>query len=555
MIDYRNPDYLPVFKSRIEALNRLRADAIVLEAVKFYYQHNPTDFISDWMMTYDPRKTPPHMPFILWSKQVEYINWLLQHYQDKEDGLVEKSRDAGCTYLNMAFSLWLWTFVPGSKVGFGSRKETLVDQIGNPDSIFEKGRMILQNLPSEFLPKGYNEKTDSTFMKIINRENGSTITGEAGDNIGRGGRNGLYFKDESSFYERPERIDAALSQNSDVKIDVSTPCGNGNPFWKKRHGGKIDVFIFDWRDDPRKDQAWYDHQKDTLEPWILAQEVDRDYNASVEGICIPARYVQAAVDLKLPRHGPVVAGLDVADEGGDKNSLIIRRGVCIKLIEAWKEGDTTQTARKTVEICNDHLVDLLNYDSIGVGAGVKGELKSLKGVYTDKGWRFPMVAGVNVGLTKLMGMYTEDRTDKDMFHNLRASLWWRMRRRFERTYEMVHGIKSWPVDLLISIPNDQELISELSQPLREITETGKIRIESKKKMRVRGIKSPNKADSLLLAFANSDMIPIEAKGRPMDPARLIHDYVTGKSKVHPLDIRAKGPGSGKKYIDFEEGRR
>ena len=76
-------------------------------------------------------------------------------------------------------------------------------------------------------------------MRILNPENGSSIVGEAGDNIGRGARTSIYFKDESAYYEHADAIDAALSQTSNCKIDVSTPNGPGNPFYRKRHGGKI----------------------------------------------------------------------------------------------------------------------------------------------------------------------------------------------------------------------------------------------------------------------------------------------------------------------------
>ena len=34
-----------------------------------------------------------------------------------------------------------------------------------------------------------------------------------------------------------------------------------NPFARKRHEGKVDVFIFDWHDDPRKDEAWYESMR------------------------------------------------------------------------------------------------------------------------------------------------------------------------------------------------------------------------------------------------------------------------------------------------------
>jgi len=549
--DWKNPDYLPIIKKRIDRLNKIRADSYLLEAVKIHYKHNPVDFINDWMMTYDPRQAMPAMPFLLWGSQIEYVKWLKLRYENKEDALVEKSRDAGATYLNMGFAIWLWRFWPGSKISFGSRKEKLVDEIGNPDAIFEKGRMILRELPKEFLPAGYSEKRDATFAKILNRENGSSITGEAGDQIGRGGRSGLYFKDESAFYERPERIEAALSQNSDVKIDVSTPNGNGNPFYKKRHSEKFPVFIFDWRDDPRKDDAWYQKQKDTLEPWILAQEVDRDYNASVEGICIPARYVQAAIDLQVSNHGSVFAGLDVADEGGDANSLIIRHGIRVVYVDSWKKGDTTQTARRAAMTCAEQRVDLLSYDSIGVGAGTKGEFNSLKEKARTIGLPFMQTIGVHAGSSDMKGMYSETKTDKDMFVNIRAKMWWKMRRRFERTFEFVNGIKAWESDMLISIPNDQELVSELSRPLREINEAGKIRLESKDKMRTRGIPSPNKADALMLCFEGKEnLLPAADQVHPSEQRRKV-EYITGKTAISPW----MKPGGGNNYMNFAEGER
>ena len=551
MIDYKNPDYLPIIHARAERLNKIRKDKKLLTASKVFYKYNPVQFINDWLFTYDPRRTPSTVPFILWPKQEDYINWLKERYEKKEDGLVEKSRDAGATFLSMAFAVWLYLFWPGSKVGFGSNKEIKIDKLGDIDSIFEKGRMMLRNLPKEFLPAGYVEQKHATFMKFINPENGASITGEAGDNIGRGGRSGIFIKDESAFYEHPESIDAALSQNSDVKIDVSTPNGNGNPFYKKRHGGKLPVFVFDWRDDPRKDQAWYDKQKETLEAWILAQEVDRDYNASVQGICIPAKYVQAAINFKVPVQGAIVAGLDVSDEEGeDSNSLTIREGITVVYREKWNGINTTETARRAYGICNDYFVDMFNYDSIGVGAGIRGEMASLREKIVSEGRYFPVVNAVNVGSTELLGEYELGRLEKDMFANVKAREWWKMRRRFERTYEHVNGIKTWPIDDLISIPNDPDLISQLSQPLRFINEAGKIQIESKKDLKKRGIPSPDDAESLILSFCNPELIPLDRRGKPEKTyGDLLDDYITGKSDVLPWEIEAQKPG-GNKYVNF-----
>lgn len=183
-----------------------------------HYSTHPVDFINDWMVTYDPRLQPSLIPFILFPKQAEYIDWLYARYIKKEDGLVEKSRDMGVTWLCCAFAVWMWLFVRGSSVSFGSRKEDLVDQIGNPDSIFEKMRMILDNLPYEFLPPGFSLKSHATHMKILNPATGSNIKGEAGDNIGRGGRSSLYFKDEAQPYHSMILTKSGFIKMQDVSI-------------------------------------------------------------------------------------------------------------------------------------------------------------------------------------------------------------------------------------------------------------------------------------------------------------------------------------------------
>jgi hypothetical protein len=210
----------------------------------------------DWGMTFDPRNPeiglPAQMPFLLFPKQREFIGWLFERWQAREDGLAEKSRDMGLSWLCVGFAVWMFLFWPGTVVGFGSRKEEYVDDLSDPKSLFWKIRNFIALLPEEFQPAGWNEKKHAPYMAAVNPENGSRIVGEAGDNIGRGARTSIYFKDESAFYERPEKIDAALSQTSNCKIDVSTPNGEGNPFARKRKSGKVKVFTFHWRDDPRK---------------------------------------------------------------------------------------------------------------------------------------------------------------------------------------------------------------------------------------------------------------------------------------------------------------
>lgn len=166
------------------------------EEIINYYSARPVEFINDFCVTYDPRNAgagfPTLMPFVLFPRQVELIQWLHGQVNEQESGLVEKCRAMGVTWVCCAYAvrLWLWLFVSGTSVGFGSRKEMLVDRLGDPDSIFEKMRILLRNLPARLLPDGFSGVEHSHFMWIVNPVNNATITGEAGDNIGRGGRRG-----------------------------------------------------------------------------------------------------------------------------------------------------------------------------------------------------------------------------------------------------------------------------------------------------------------------------------------------------------------------------
>ena len=88
---------------------------------------------------------------------------------------------------------------------------------------------------------------------------------------------------------------------------------------------------------------------------------------------------------------------------------------------------------------------------------------------------------INPGSTKLWGYYAPGKLNSDMFLNLRAQLWWKIRKRFEKTYQKVNKKHDHPDDECISIPNDHELILELSQPKVFQNEAGKLQIESKEK--------------------------------------------------------------------------
>jgi len=487
-IDWKKPDYEPIVQERIRRLKQIRSTAGMAAGLKEFYKNNPVAFVRDWGITFDPRMAevglPTTMPFILFPKQEEFIDWMVARWKGREDGLVEKSRDIGLSWLSVAIAVWMWLFWEGAVVGFGSRKEEYVDKLGDPKSLFWKARQFINHLPQEFRPAGWDDQKHAPHMRIINPENGSSIIGEAGDNIGRGNRTSIYFKDESAFYERPDAIDAALSQTSNCKIDISTPNGSGNPFYQKAHAGKIPKFVFDWRDDPRKDDAWYAKQCEKLEPHIVAQEIDRNYEASVVNAFIPGHSVKDAAmrgPSTVEAMGRLRVGVDPARFGNDKFAVSIRRGRVLLKVEETQHLDSIQGAAWVKSLIDPYgeRPEQIAVDEIGVGAGVVDQLKGMYGA---------IVVGINSSL-RMDGEYGEERMkvtgSKTIYYNLRAFMWGEMR----------EWMKS------ASLINDHDLRSELTAP-RYYYRGGSTLLESKDDMRARGVKSPNKADSLALTFAD-----------------------------------------------------
>lgn len=542
-----SPNYTEVFAFRQKQILIFRKNPTLLFGAKEYYRKNPTDFINHWCDTYDPRNAGKkgkmtRMPLVLFKRQNELVKFLYAMIDESENGLIEKARDMGATWVCCGFSVWLWLFWSGSSVGWGSRKEQLVDKLGDPDSIFEKMRMIITGLPVELLPEGLNPKEHLTFMKIINPENGATITGEGGDNIGRGGRKLIYFKDESAHYERPEKIEASLADNTNVQIDISSVNGLGNVFHRKRETGTewqvgntvksaTNIFVMDWSDHPLKTQKWYDARKKKAEAngllHLFAQEVDRNYSASLQGTIIPSEWVTASIDahltLDFDETGAWVSALDVADGGGDKNALALRQGVTLRDLQEWHERDTGVSARNVASFCGSKAPIRVQYDCIGIGAGVKAEANRL----LDEG-HMPMgvefiawdagASPQNKDLPVISGD-KESPLNGDFYTNLKAQGWWELRRRFEKTYKAIHNFEDYDESELISISSDLPFLRSLQKELSQPTAGKNSRMKLLVNKTPEGTSSPNLADAVMMAY--HPMISKLKKARVMSKPKML----------------------------------
>lgn len=527
------PDYDAVYEWRTATLERLRDDPHAVKSALKYYSSRPVEFIMDWMDTYDPRRMGGKwIPFIFFERQAEFIRFLVSLDKEQECGVNQKSRDMGATWAACAYSIWCWLFLPGDATGWGSRKESLVDKLGNPDSIFEKMRLLLKRMPRLFMPEGFNWKRDSTYMKLMNPANGAIIFGDSGDNIGRGGRSSRYFKDEAAFYEHAEKIEGALGDNTRVQIDISSVNGLDSVFQKRCEQGVVweagtempkgypRVFVMDWRDHPEKTQEWYDLRKAKYEregmAHVFAREVDRNPSAAITNLLIPYEWTISATDahIHIPYFAAAVpgnlgrwfAGLDVADEGIDTNALTLREWIIWRDCQEWGERDPGVTARRAIAACTPYSGRIeCMYDCIGVGSGVKTEYNRL--TLDDKlidANKIPFVpwnagAGVIKPFERIIPDDDESLTNNDYYDNLKAQAWGSLRGRFFKTHKARTEGAVYPVDELISLDSSMHLLDKVRKELAQPT-MGK---SSRMKMLVdkrAGGKSPNCADSGMQAF-------------------------------------------------------
>jgi len=186
--------------------------------------------------------------------------------------------------------------------------------------------------------------------------------------------------------------------------------------------------------------------------------------------------IKSAIDREVEVEGPSIIGQDIARYGDDSSVAAIRKGNKIFWLDHWAKTNLMHTTGKIVNLIDRFKPSSVNLDAIGLGSGVYDRLIELK---------YKQVNAIQVQ-EKARG------EDKEKFANLRAEMYKNLASKFENGE--------------ISIPDDLELIAQLSSIKYKINSRGQLQMESKEEMKKRGVKSPDKADALALAFMDSPLI-------------------------------------------------
>lgn len=384
-------------------------------------------------------------------------------------------------------------------------------------NLFEMTKRYNNNLPAGLAPAP--AKDNDNRLLFDEPLNSGYRVGTAGSKeVGRSMTNQLMHLSEYAFYENVAQIKRGVEQTvADIekteKIKESTANGIANAFyldWEEAKSGESDwenIFIpWYWQDEYTRDASgivltdeerdWLSlYQHDGLTVQHLAwrrhklSDFDGDYEQkakafsqeypftdeeaflnSITDTFITVEPVKRARKNEIESESPLVIGVDPARSGIDRSAIIRRRGRRAYKLETFQGLNTMELVGKIKTIIDAERPHKVFIDSIGLGAGVVDRLLEMG---------YQCVEGINVA---------RSANNKDRFANLRAELWSEMRDWFNQ-------------DMNVDIPDDPDLQKELCGLGYKYNSNARLLIESKEDAKKRGMRSPDKADALMITFA------------------------------------------------------
>lgn len=369
-------------------------------------RRDPVYWINNYVYTYNPRRDPltkqikGTIPFNLYPFQEEFIRSLHKSILNREDVVIDKSRDMGITWCISVYFVHQWLFTPESAFIVASRVEDLADKKGDLNSIMEKMRFVIQKLPKWMQPPGWDGKSNNSRLFLRNPQNQSTIRGGAcTSDFGRAGRATAALLDEMAYWEgKDARAWDGLGDVTDSRIGLSTPNGMANRFGKLANG-KLEVLIthyrFLWNLHPEKDRAWYEWKKSRETAQAFAREVELSYSESIEGRVYHGFQVDYHAPSTERRLDPAGRTLVALDYGGTAAALIAQVDSRLRLhvfkeIVLYQEG-TDALAVAVIQYLKENDIDPWRIELTADPAGMRDPYQD-KGYLND--WELTVKAGL-----------------------------------------------------------------------------------------------------------------------------------------------------------------
>lgn len=237
---------------------------------------------------------------------------------------------------------------------------------------------------------------------------------------------------------------------------------------------------------------------------VVRVRVLGEFPLQEDDVFIPLSLLEASVKYTEEKETVVESihiGCDVARYGNDKTVIGYKVNKRVEFHKKRHGQDLMKTADDIIEL-GEMLVRKYKYkrkipvkvDDGGLGGGVVDRLKQMKRLNPDRFWWmeiFPVTFG-----TRLKHYYYHDSTSYMMG--------------IVKNLLMPYDEDGSPKPVELILPNDDDLVAQLSTRKYALTDNGKIKVESKEAMKKRGLPSPDEADCILLCCLS---VKIKNEGR------------------------------------------
>jgi hypothetical protein len=225
-------------------------------------------------------------------------------------------------------------------------------------------------------------------------------------------------------------------------------------------------------------------------------------------LVVPFSIVEESLKHKFIEQGGSVLSVDVARYGQDRTAFTVlkRADAGFKQIymKAINGHDLMQTVGQVVDLRRIYSPSFVVIDDGGVGGGVTDRL-------------------IELNIESVMAFNGANKAiNTELYSNRRAECYWKIRELLEQGR--------------LQLLDDNELITELTSIKFKYRSGGEKLIESKDDMRKRGLRSPDKADALMMCMSVIDQIS-EIK----EEAMTVRVYAPQKYTYRPTAFRSRKP--------------
>lgn len=192
-------------------------------------------------------------PFITYDFQEPAILKMLSWVRRGKDGVIEKSRQMGASWMLIILFTWLWLFHDYQTLLFISRNEKAVED-ESPNSLFWKIDFILKFLPSWMRPSKFRRRklfygNDSLTSAIF----GEASTGQA--NVG--GNTTAMGIDEYSQIKEDYEVLHRTSDSTQCRIFNGTHLGLETAFYELTQRRDMNKLVLHWSQHPLYNKGLY----------------------------------------------------------------------------------------------------------------------------------------------------------------------------------------------------------------------------------------------------------------------------------------------------------